>query len=478
VAKVVAGTIAEARDEEVLIERPDGSRINVIVNIRPLKSDCGAIIGAVNCFYDITARKEMEERLRDSDRRKTEFLAMLAHELRNPLAAILSSLAVVRSARTVGSSSSPNTEAPSQSRDESRSARTKPVDTAMDVLDRQVGQMVRLVDDLLDPGRISAGKLVLRRERIELSSVVYHALEAARPLWESLDQTLTVVLPEAPVYLNADATRLAQIVGNLLNNACKFSERGGYIWLTVEREEADGADVSEQASTRLPPNVVIRMRDTGQGIPADQRSRIFDLFTQVDTTRQRAATGLGIGLALVKTLTEMHGGTVDVISAGIGQGSEFIVRLPILENAAATPPTMTSNQVATVTALRVLIVDDNQDAADMLAMCLQLEGHETHTAGDGEEAIEATTRLQPDLVLLDIGLPRLNGYDAARRIREQHKQRSAPMLVALTGWGQDDDRRRSEEAGFDAHLVKPVSEAELRTMLVALGARKQQVKSN
>jgi CheY-like chemotaxis protein len=304
-------------------------------------------------------------------------------------------------------------------------------------------------------------------------------VEAARPLCESLDQELTVTSPQEPVYLNADPTRLAQIVGNLLNNASKFSDRGGRIWLTVERTEASGAGVIEHASSGLPPSVLIRVRDTGLGITADQHSRIFEMFTQVDTTLERSVTGLGIGLTLVKTLTEMHGGTVDISSAGIGQGSEFIVRLPILvETVALTAPAMTPDPAVTETRLRILVVDDNRDAADMLAMLLQLSGHETHTAHDGVEAIEATTRLQPDLILLDIGLPRLNGYEAARRIREQHKHRDRPVLVALSGWGQDDDRRRSEEAGFDAHLVKPVDEIALRKLLVDLGARKQEVKSN
>jgi len=459
-AEVVAGTLAEACDEEVVIERPDSSRITVVVNIRPLKSDRGAIIGAINCFYDITARKETEERLRDSDRRKTEFLAMLAHELRNPLAPILNSLAIMRSAGKLETPTRPA---------------TGPVDTAMGVLDRQVGQMVRLVDDLLDAGRISLGKLVLRRERVELSSVVHHAVEAARPLCDSLDQELTVTLPQEPVYLNADPTRLAQIVGNLLNNACKFSDRGGRIRLTVERTPPTGAGAIEHASTGLPPSVVIRVRDTGLGIAADQQRHIFEMFTQADTALQRSASGLGIGLALVKTLTQMHGGTADVSSAGIGQGSEFIVRLPILlETAAPTPPAVTRDPAVTATGLRILIVDDNWDAAHMLAMLLQLRGYETHTAHDGVEAVEATTRLHPDLILLDIGLPRLNGYEAARRIREQHKQ-ECPVLVALSGWGQDEDRRRSQEAGFDAHVVKPVDEIALVKLVVDLGARKQEV---
>ena len=474
-AEVVAGTLSEARDDEVIIERPDRSRITVVVNIRPLKSDRGAIIGAINCFYDITARKETEERLRDSDRRKTEFLAMLAHELRNPLAPIINSLAVMRSARKLESPHSPN--APTLAQGPGQSGATGPVDTAMGVLDRQVGQMVRLVDDLLDAGRISLGKLVLRKERVELSSVVHHAVEAARPLCDSLDQELTVILPQEPVYLDADPTRLAQIVGNLLNNACKFSDRGARIWLTVERSPATEGGAIEPASRGLPPNVVIRVRDTGLGIAADLQPHIFEMFTQADTALQRSVSGLGIGLALVKTLTQMHGGTVDVSSAGIGQGSEFIVRLPIqVETAALKPPPRTRDLVA-ATKLRILIVDDNWDAADMLAMLLQFSGHETHTAHDGVEAVEATTRLQPDLILLDIGLPRLNGFDAARRIREQHKQ-GCPVLVALSGWGQDEDRRRSQEAGFDAHLVKPVDEIALRQLLADLGARKQEVSSS
>ncbi len=469
-AEVVAGTLAEACDAEVLIERPDGSRITVVVNIRPLKNERGDIMGAINCFYDITARKEMEDSLRESDRRKSEFLAMLAHELRNPLAPIRHSLEVMRRARKVESPA-----ALSQGTGRTKPAPSQPVDAAMDVLDRQVGQMVRLVDDLLDAGRISRGKMVLRKERVELSSVVHHAVEAVRPLCESSDQELTVTLPQEPVYLNADPTRLAQIVGNLLNNACKFSDRGGHIWLTVERTEESAGD-TEKASRGLPPNVVIRVRDTGIGIAPDQRSCIFDMFTQVDTALERAVTGLGIGLTLVRTLTHMHDGSVDVTSAGIGQGSEFTVRLPIMVETATMPlPAMTREPAVTATGLRILIVDDNRDAAGMLAILLQFSGHETHTAHDGVEALEAVTKLQPDVILLDIGLPRLNGYEAARRIREQQKQPGRPLLVALTGWGQDEDRRRSEEAGFDAHLVKPVDVAALGKLLVDFGAGKQEV---
>jgi len=295
-------------------------------------------------------------------------------------------------------------------------------------------------------------------------------------LCESLDKEITVTLPQVPVYLNADPTRLAQIVGNVLNNASKFSDCGSRIWLTVERAETSGAGDINHAASGLPPTVLIRVRDTGLGIAADQQSGIFEMFTQVDVALGRSVTGLGIGLTLVKTLTEMHGGSVDIISAGIGQGSEFIVRLPTLDTVAVPAPAMPPQPAVTATGLRILVVDDNRDAADMLAMFLQISGHEAHTAHDGLEAIEATTRLQPDLVLLDIGMPRLNGYEAGRRIREQYK-RDRPMLVALSGWGQAEDRRRSEEAGFDGHLVKPVDEIALGKLLVDLGARKQEIKS-
>ncbi len=339
-------------------------------------------------------------------------------------------------------------------------------DHALDVLKRQVGQMARLVDDLLDAGRISRGKIDLRKERVELSSVVYHVVEAARPISERREQELTVALPTVPVYLNADATRLGQIIGNLLNNACKFTERGGHIWLTVEREEGSGGDRAD-ASAPAVPHVVISVRDTGIGIAADQLDHIFEMFTQVDTSLERSLTGLGIGLTLVKTLTEMHGGSVEVHSAGAGQGSEFVVRLPV---AAAIDMTLApAAGLASTTPLRILIVDDNHDSADMLATLLQFAGHETFTAHDGSAAVETAARLDPDVVLLDIGLPILNGYEAARRIRDQ-RGRERPLLIALTGWGQEEDRRRSMEAGFDAHLVKPVDDAVLGTLLADLSA--------
>jgi CheY-like chemotaxis protein len=301
-----------------------------------------------------------------------------------------------------------------------------------------------------------------------LSSVVYHVVDAARPISERREQELTVTVPSVPVYLDADPTRLGQIIGNLLNNACKFTERGGHVWLTVEREERSGAE-----GARFAPQVVISVRDTGIGIATDQLDHVFEMFTQGDTSLERSLTGLGIGLTLVKTLTEMHSGTVEVHSAGVGQGSEFVVRLPIaVDTAVANPAPVPSGPT---TPLRILIVDDNHDSADMLGTLLQLAGHETFAAHDGLAAVEEAARLDPDVILLDIGLPMLNGYEAARRIRQQQGQKRRPLLVAFTGWGQEDDRRRSAEAGFDAHLVKPVDDVVLGTLLADLGAGRQEV---
>jgi two-component system, chemotaxis family, CheB/CheR fusion protein len=439
-ADVLSGKIPAAHDVEVIIERPDGSQIAVVVNIVPLTNERGETIGAINCFYDITERKQAAERLQqyadhlsESDHRKNEFLAMLAHELRNPLAPIRNALQILRQTGDCG----------------------EVVHSAAAILERQVGQMVRLVDDLLDVSRISRGKIGLRLARIELASTMHHAVEAARPLAQSKDLDLSVTFPPEPLYLNADPVRLAQIVGNLLNNACKFTDDGGRIWLTAEREG---------------DQVVIRVQDSGVGIAADQLPHIFEMFMQIDSSLERSVTGLGIGLALVKNLVQLHGGTVEVHSAGVGKGSEFVVRLPIvLEAPASLPPDRAVGEVAPTVARRILVVDDNRDSADSLVQLLKLTGNETQTAYDGLEAEAAAETFRPDVVLLDLGLPKLNGHEVCRRIRAQPWGKNM-IVVALTGWGQDEDRQKSKEAGFSGHMVKPVELKTLHALLTRLSA--------
>jgi CheY-like chemotaxis protein len=309
--------------------------------------------------------------------------------------------------------------------------------------------MVRQVDDLLDVSRISRGKIELRKERVELAPIVNHAVETLRQLCDSLGHEIDVALPNKSLYIDGDVIRLTQVVGNLLNNACKFTDRGGRIWLSVE-------DEGNQA--------VVRVRDTGIGLDADQLDRIFELFAQVDNSLERARDGLGLGLTLVKKIVEMHNGTVEARSAGPGQGSEFVVRLPLLRGQPLVPPRQPSSAKPAATVPRhILIVDDNRDSARSLALLLELMGHTVDTAHDGLEAVEKAATLRVDVILLDIGMPRLNGFEAARRIRKQ--QQEGLRLVALTGWGQEEDRRHSEEAGFDAHLVKPIDLAALTKLL-------------
>jgi signal transduction histidine kinase len=345
------------RDAEVLIERPDGSRVTVVVNIRPLMGAQGEVSGAINCFFDITERKRNEERSREhaaqlaaADRRKSEFLAMLAHELRNRLATTHAGLQVQQLTDT-----DPQT-----------------AKAVTGLMERQVGHLVGLVEDLLDVNRISQGNVQLRRGRVEVATVVRAAVETARSLIGRMGHELILSVPPEPIWLNADPLRLAQVVGNLLNNASKFTENGGSIGLTValQGEEAE-----------------IRVRDNGAGIRADQLPLVFDMFMQVDAPLERSSTGLGIGLALVKNLVEMHGGTVEAHSPGVGLGSEFVVRLPVTHEAAQAQTTAPLHQsLTTRTARRVLLVDDNWDAAEALAMLLKLSGHDTHIAHDGLEA--------------------------------------------------------------------------------------------
>ncbi|HYV06050.1 MAG TPA: ATP-binding protein, partial [Blastocatellia bacterium] len=373
--------------------------------------------------------------LKEADQRKDEFLAMLAHELRNPLAPIRNAVHIFR---RVGP---PSPE----------------LQWANDVIDRQVHQMTRLVDDLLDVSRITRGKIELRKERVELSSIVSSAVEASRPLIEKSHHELTITLPAHAVPLDVDPTRLAQVLSNLLNNAAKYSDQPGRIWLTAEQRGG---------------KIEIRVKDTGVGIAAEVLPRVFDMFTQGDRSLERAEGGLGIGLTLVHRLITMHGGTVEARSEGPGKGSEFIVSLPVARAIADHLPEErrgADEQELQPVPRRILVVDDNVDSAESLVLLLKLMGNDVHTAQDGLEAVAMAETNHPDVILMDIGLPKLNGYEAARLIRERAGDREM-ILIALTGWGQEEDRRRSKEAGFHHHLTKPIDLAVLQQLLADTSA--------
>ncbi len=427
-------------DYELTARARDGKETVVSYNATTFHDRDRKLRGVFAAARDVTERKRYEESLQEADRRKNEFLAMLAHELRNPLAPMRNALQIMRL----------------KASREIQRPEDKAIQSASAMMERQVGQMVRLVDDLLDVSRISRGKIELRRGRIELGSAIHHAAEAVRPQCESMGHTLTVTVSSLPIYLNADPTRLAQVLGNLLNNACKYTRNGGKMSLTVERQ-------GNRAE--------IRLRDNGIGIAADQLPRIFEMFVQIDTTLERSVSGLGIGLTLVKNLVEMHEGTVEVQSDGLGHGSEFVVRLPIMvETPESLIPVPSVGSLKVTIARRILVVDDNRDSATSLAELLGLTGHTTAIAYDGLEAVETAETFMPEAVLLDIGLPKLNGFDVCRKIREQPWGKTM-MIVALTGWGQEEDRLKSKEAGFDGHLVKPVDIDNLMKLLDELPKR-------
>ncbi len=373
---------------------------------------------------DVSVQKHAEAELREvaaalseAGHRKDEFLATLAHELRNPLAPMRNAVQLM-----------------------SLSEETELQAYARNMMERQLAQMVRLVDDLMDLSRITRGKIELRMDQVALTDIITSAVETSRPLIEQMQHTFHMSLPEQSVMILADTTRLSQVFSNLLNNAAKYSEPGGRIDLDVETH---GDHVS------------VRIRDRGIGIAADQMSRIFDMFTQVDQSLERAQGGLGIGLTLVRRLVEMHDGTVHVTSEGVGKGSEFIVQLPLVacteSCCSAHEPTTSASSLAR----RILIVDDNRDGADSLAMMLRFLGNETRVAYDGEEGVRVAELYRPDVILFDIGLPKMNGYEACHTIRQQSWGRDR-LIIAVTGWGQAEDRVRSKNAGFDHHLVKPV----------------------
>ena len=372
--------------------------------------------------------------LREADKRKDEFLAILAHELRNPLAPLRNGLEALR---------------------------LKPHDReaaawARALMERQVAQMVRLIDDLLDLSRVSRGRIELKKERSDVTSLIHGALEICGSAVSAGGHTLTLDLPDEPLPLSCDPTRMVQVICNLISNAAKYTPTGGSIHVSARRVKEAAAGLIE-----------IAVRDTGVGIPADMLHRVFDMFTQVAQSLERSQGGLGIGLTLVKRLIEMHGGTVEARSEGRGKGSEFIVRLP--EHAGADLPprvALLPDAPSPASARRVLVADDNRDAADSLAFMLRAGGHEVRIAYDGQQALDLAETFRPSLALIDIGMPRMNGYDCARRLRERPGGREMTIL-ALTGWGQPDDRRRSLNAGFDHHLVKPVDPSLLERLLAA-----------
>jgi two-component system CheB/CheR fusion protein len=372
------------------------------------------------------------ERLAETDRRKDEFLAMLAHELRNPLAPIRNALYVLRTA----------------------GAQEPAADQARNILERQVHNLTRLVDDLLDVSRITRGKIQLHKEPVELATLVARALETSRAFLAERGHRMTVTLPPQRVFLEADPTRLEQVLTNLLNNAAKFTEPGGSISLTAEVAN----DPASSGERQRPHEVVLRLRDTGIGIAPEMLPQVFDLFAQADRPLDRSQGGLGIGLTIVRRLVEMHDGSLEAHSDGLGQGSEFVVRLPALP----VPPGNGVGEVpvarptaAPAQRRRVLVVDDNRDSIESLALLLRMQGHEVTTAYDGPSALEKAAAWRPDVVLLDIGLPMMNGYEVAQRLRQQPGLEKT-VLAALTGYGQQEDRRRSKAAGFDHHLTKPV----------------------
>jgi PAS domain S-box-containing protein len=414
---------------EVPFNGTHGRRIYDYIFVPVIGAD-GEVEAVAGTTRDVTDRKQMEDALREADRKKDDFIALLGHELRNPLAPIRNGLQVIRMS-------------------ERRDVRTR----SQDMMERQLSHMVRLIDDLLDVSRISRNKMELRRTRLSLADVVESAVETARPLIDSEGHELIVSLPAEPIHLNADLTRLAQVFSNLLTNSAKYTERGGRIWLSAERRAGE---------------VIVTVSDTGIGIPVESLGSIFDMFSQVDRTTERSTGGLGIGLALVQGLVEMHGGRVKADSEGQGRGSRFTVALPILPRLAESPSLDgPSQETHRSRGRRILVVDDNRDSATSMAMMLELLGNEIRTAHDGAEAIERADSFRPEVILMDVGMPKMNGYEATRAIREQPWGK-AIRVIALTGWGQEGDRAESKEAGCEGHLVKPVSLPDLEKLLFNL----------
>jgi PAS domain S-box-containing protein len=413
----------------------DGQPIEISLTISPVRDDAGELVGASKVARDITPHKRAQRELQEADTRKNEFLALLAHELRNPLGPIRHAVKILRA----------------------RAPSPEELQWATNIIDRQTEHMTRLVDDLLDVSRITRGTIELRRERVDIADVLKAAVETSGASIERARHQLRVTPPPEPLYVEGDATRLTQIVTNLLDNAAKYTDSGGRIWLTAEREGDEA---------------VIRVKDSGIGIDPAVLPRVFDMFTQAGLSLERAQGGLGVGLALVERLVTLHGGTVTAFSGGPGKGSQFTIRLPALQahgqaaHGQAAPEVHAAAPSGPEKHCRILVVDDNEDSAESLGMLLHMLGHEVKTANDGASALGAAAEFRPDVAILDIGLPKVNGYELAKQIREQPWGRDV-VLVALTGWGQEQYRRRSAESGFNHHLTKPVEFEVLQQILAA-----------
>lgn len=429
----------ERFEVEARHRRHDGSFRWFLTRAVPRRSATGELVCWFGVTTDIHDQKVMQQQLREADRRKDEFLALLSHELRNPLSPIRNAVQVMRR----------------------RGGDDTELAWCRDVIERQTEHLTRLVDDLLDVSRITSGKVRLQRSTLALDAIVAGAIDLNRPLLEARHHTLIFDPPEPTVWVDGDAMRLGQVFANLVNNAAKYTENGGRI--TVRIETAAHADDGRHEA-------IVRVQDTGLGISAVMLPVIFNLFAQGERTIDQAQGGLGVGLALVRSLVELHGGSVEAHSAGAGHGSEFVVRLPLVtapnQAAGATSQPPEESRRPGVSRL-ILVVDDNCDSAESLAILLRCTGHQVHTAPDGLAACAAAERLRPEVILLDLGMPRMNGYDAARFIRQQPWGRSM-VLIAQTGWGQEEDRLRAAEAGFDVHLTKPVNADELLQILVEL----------
>jgi PAS domain S-box-containing protein len=411
----------------------DGKFRPFLTRVNPLRDSEGHILYWFGTNTDVSEIKEMEASLRLADQRKDEFLATLAHELRNPLAPIRNSLVIL---------SQPNVDA-------------ETIMHTREMMERQVQLLIRLVDDLLDVSRVMRGKIELRKEHVQLSLVIARAVETVKPVIDALGHQLLVTLPSDPLFVDADPVRLAQVVGNLLTNAAKYTEPNGRIALIAAREGH---------------NAVLRLQDTGIGIDSDMLPRIFELFVQADHAATRSQGGLGIGLTLVKNLVEMHGGSVEAHSDGLGTGSQFVIRLPlsVQQSEETTPTTETPAPALRASGHRLLVVDDNRDAANSLAMLLRMQGYEVRVAHGGAEALAITKTYTPEMIFLDIGMPGMDGYEVARKLRAQPGLGSV-VIAALTGWGQEEDRRRTTEAGFNYHLVKPPEPKVVQQLLSTLG---------